>query len=252
VKFRLVIFIATDNGKGRYSTKYTRWVAEERKYLFNALVRYNNMGDYTYKNVIAKVSNPLFISIAKKIISDSKQLFINVGGKFCLYNDAPVNWMRAHSFIPYFCSERDGQIVSRHLKKMLFDSEEDMEMGCAIINSTLFLIWWFTHSSCYNLNTSELYSFNLKANNKLRKELVELNHKLTKDVLDNSKRRIYVYKATGRVEYDEFYMKLSKPIIDEIDKVLALHYGFTDEELDFIINYDIKYRMGDELNDDES
>ena len=25
---------------------------------------------------------------------------------------------------------------------------------------------------------------------------------------------------------------------------LARHYGFTDEELDFIINYDIKYRMG--------
>ncbi|HZX49086.1 MAG TPA: hypothetical protein VFF47_07720 [Nitrospirota bacterium] len=36
----------------------------------------------------------------------------------------------------------------------------------------------------------------------------------------------------------------SKPIIDEIDKVLAEHYGFTNEELDFIINYDIKYRMG--------
>jgi hypothetical protein len=26
--------------------------------------------------------------------------------------------------------------------------------------------------------------------------------------------------------------------------VLARHYDFTDEELDFIINYDIKYRMG--------
>ena len=25
----------------------------------------------------------------------------------------------------------------------------------------------------------------------------------------------------------------------------------TDEELDFIINYDIKYRMGDELNSEE-
>ena len=34
---------------------------------------------------------------------------------------------------------------------------------------------------------------------------------------------------------------------NEIDKVLAEHYGFTEEELDFIINYDIKYRMGDEL-----
>ncbi len=29
-------------------------------------------------------------------------------------------------------------------------------------------------------------------------------------------------------------------IIDEIDRVLAEHYRFTDEELDFIINYDIK------------
>ena len=37
---------------------------------------------------------------------------------------------------------------------------------------------------------------------------------------------------------------MSKAIIDEIDRVLAAHYGFTAEELDFIINYDIKYRMG--------
>ena len=33
------------------------------------------------------------------------------------------------------------------------------------------------------------------------------------------------------------YPKASKPIIDKIDTVLARHYGFTDEELDFIINY---------------
>lgn len=40
-----------------------------------------------------------------------------------------------------------------------------------------------------------------------------------------------------------------KPIIDEIDRLLAKHYGFTPEELDFIINYDIKYRMGAEAED---
>jgi hypothetical protein len=35
--------------------------------------------------------------------------------------------------------------------------------------------------------------------------------------------------------------------------VLATHYGFTDEELDIIINYDIKYRMGrDAESDDDS
>jgi len=34
---------------------------------------------------------------------------------------------------------------------------------------------------------------------------------------------------------------------------LAKHYGFTEEELDFIINYDIKYRMGESFwNEEES
>ena len=42
-----------------------------------------------------------------------------------------------------------------------------------------------------------------------------------------------------------------KPILDEIDTVLAEHYKFTSEELDFICNYDIKFRMGKELEDEE-
>jgi hypothetical protein len=32
---------------------------------------------------------------------------------------------------------------------------------------------------------------------------------------------------------------------------LANYYGLSDEELDFIINYDIKYRMGDQLLEEE-
>jgi hypothetical protein len=38
---------------------------------------------------------------------------------------------------------------------------------------------------------------------------------------------------------------------EEIDRVPAAHYGFTDEELDFIINYDIKYRMGRDAEADD-
>jgi hypothetical protein len=38
--------------------------------------------------------------------------------------------------------------------------------------------------------------------------------------------------------------------IHMMDKLLASHYGFTEEELDFIINYDINYCMGDELNEE--
>jgi hypothetical protein len=47
-----------------------------------------------------------------------------------------------------------------------------------------------------------------------------------------------------QIELEEYHMHHSKPIIDEIDRVLACQYGFTDEELDFIINYEIKYRLG--------
>jgi hypothetical protein len=60
-----------------------------------------------------------------------------------------------------------------------------------------------------------------------------------------------VSNLTGKITYQEFYPRKSKLIIDEIDKVLAKHYGFTKEELDFIINYDIKYRMGGELEGEE-
>jgi hypothetical protein len=36
----------------------------------------------------------------------------------------------------------------------------------------------------------------------------------------------------------------SKPEIDDVDRALAKSYKLSDEEIDFIVNYDIKYRMG--------
>jgi hypothetical protein len=38
--------------------------------------------------------------------------------------------------------------------------------------------------------------------------------------------------------------KIETRLFREIDNILANYYGFTEEELDFIINYDIKYRQG--------
>jgi hypothetical protein len=54
-------------------------------------------------------------------------------------------------------------------------------------------------------------------------------------------------------------MKKSKPIIHDMtgatspveNCVLARHYGSIDEELDFIINYDIKYHMGRDSGGDD-
>ena len=41
-----------------------------------------------------------------------------------------------------------------------------------------------------------------------------------------------------------FKIRASKPLIDRIDTELGKLLGLNQEETDFIINYDIKYRMG--------
>ena len=76
------------------------------------------------------------------------------------------------------------------------------------------------------------------------KTLCSLGREYVKDLRSNAENTVRVYKGKKAVECLSFRVNQSKPIIDQIDKVLGLHYGFSDEELDFIINYDIKYRMG--------
>ena len=46
------------------------------------------------------------------------------------------------------------------------------------------------------------------------------------------------------MSYDQFRPAKAKKQCDETAAVLARHYDLTDEELDYIINYDIKYRTG--------
>ena len=56
-------------------------------------------------------------------------------------------------------------------------------------------------------------------------------------------------KSTGRTETQSFKIQKSKPIIDEIDRLIGPHYGFSEAEQDFIINYDLKFRMGGDGDD---
>ena len=72
----------------------------------------------------------------------------------------------------------------------------------------------------------------------------QLTARLGKRLQDTASRKTIKTKEGHTIQYDEMKATFAKPIIDEIDHILAKHYGFTDEELDLIINYDIKYHMG--------
>ena len=128
------------------------------------------------------------------------------------------------------------------LKELNLDSSESTEAAIAVLSSTTFFWFWNVLSDCRNLNRRDLMAF-------------PFNHK---DVVPSFKKRLsklgrqYLVQlsTTSRImhksglEIETFDYGACKSIADEIDRVLAEHYGFTDKELDFIINYDIKYRMG--------
>lgn len=162
------------------------------------------------------------------------------------YHNAPRYWIRSTDFIPYFRNDK-GCTISTQIKKICFEESVSLNNSILVINSSLFYFWFIAFSDCRHLNNREIENMPIITEN--------TDHSILKSLMadyqSHKKRKETYYKATGNVIYDEYYPKFSKLIIDEIDKLLAKHYGFTEEELDFIINYDIKYRMGDELNKDE-
>ena len=132
---------------------------------------------------------------------------------------------------------------------MSLATKSEATVTVAALNSSLFYWWFLILSDCRHLNLREIKNFPLgldRMSENTKAQLDKLANRLMANFKHHKTRKEARYKTTGKVVYDEFAQKPSKPIIDEIDRVLAKHYGFTEKELDFIINYDIKYRMGQE------
>ena len=158
------------------------------------------------------------------------------------------------TFAPYFWNEREGEKTSTQIKNLSVTGMASAKAITAILNSNLFYWWFILLSDCRHLNLREIELYPLGLDNivsESKGKLVALCEALMDSYKSNSKRKEAQYQATGRVIYDEYYPRFSKLIIDQIDQVLAKHYGFTPEELDFIINYDIKYRMGKSGDEEE-
>ncbi|KWT92173.1 Eco57I restriction-modification methylase domain-containing protein [Candidatus Magnetominusculus xianensis] len=247
---RTTIFITCcgKNNKEIYSTNYMRWYSETREYLFNSIC-YNEVTNFIADGYIPKIGS----SIAKNTRRLLNNYAISVmhfqnKERYCIYfHNSPQYWIRAMDFKPYFWNERNGEQLSVQVKSLCLYTMKDASVFAAMMNSSLFYWWFIIHSDCRHLNMREIdhYPSSLdKMNENIKDKISTLNAMLMNDLSKHSNRKECTYKTTGRVAYDEYFPRYSKPIIDEIDKALAKHYGFTDEELDFIINYDIKYRMG--------
>ena len=256
---RATIFIASrmkENVKPRiFGTKYNRWYSEHRNLLFQQL-RFVDVTRFVDNYTIPKFSNELECSINDKILKnkfviaftygfasqDNNVYYRAAGGGYFLL-------MKIQKSITYI----DGVLEDVKAEKSIsISSEYDNACVGSILSSSLFYWNYIGYTDCRNLTKSFIDTFPIPKSAASDIVLSNVGKQLFANYENTKYTKNTIYKTTGRnVVYDEYYPKLSKKYIDEIDKVLAKHYDFTEEELDFIINYDIKYRMGDELDNNE-
>lgn len=255
----LAIILNTDKNKPQtFSTIYHKWYNEYRKDLFSS-ISYTDVTDIKIDGSMPKLPSSFVVNILRKMCSRSQYHllpeFINSFSLYKLYYFRAVQyWFKILDREPIF--EEDGvHKTTGEMKPLYFDTEDKCKATIAILSSSLFFLHYIIWSSCQVVNRRDFnffIDFNSLENNNLE-HLVRLSEALQQDYQQNSHIIKRNYSKKGRnftMEKQHFFIKFSKPIIDEIDKVLARHYGFTEEELDFIINYDIKYRMGDELKEE--
>jgi len=252
---RLAIYLGAKNIYAQqnkvFTSDYYHWYSEERTKLFSTLV-YQDVTALGRNNIYPKISNDLAYNIITKVtqigIPASIYLHQNNGVKL-YYHRSPRYWIRTIDFEPHFKSATRTKSIF-HVRELTAINSEAAKFLGAVFNSSLFFFWFLAVGNGRNLTGDDVKGFCVgKPSANTLASIGKPFDKLMSDYQKNS----FIRKRKDQ-EFQEFNISASKPIIDEIDRVLAQHYGFSDAELDFIINYDIKYRMGAavaESEDDE-
>jgi hypothetical protein len=255
-----IVLSVKGNEKSIRASVYYKWYNDFREVLFET-ISYNDVTKILQTGTIPKIPSKQYFSIVEKLKKKSGNkrvidFFRSQATKHKFYYfRAVLYWVKILEDEPVF--REDGvQTTTGEMKPVYVDSEDLKYTLISVISSSLFFVHYITWSSCQVINSRDFelpFDFNSLSSD-LKIELVKLGKRLQKDVQDNSVVQVRNYSARGRsftMEKQYFYIKKSKAIIDEIDTVLAKHYDFTSQELDFIINYDIKNRLGKELEGED-
>jgi hypothetical protein len=254
VSQRLCIVLCIDNehGNGRVLTAgYRRWTAVERPILFfcttfiaTELPDHSSpilkMATNIEQKILAKIAGK---SLSQAIDEYAPPVFLH---RICRY------FIKCFDFVPHFCGA-DRKLGKSEDYKPFHFWQQDQPCIVSLLNSSLFYWFWRASGDGFHCGYGDVYRMPFKnsPNTVMRKILTGLCNQLMKSLQQHSVTKSISTKR-GRIECQEFYPASSKPIIDEIDHTWAEHYDFTDEELDFIINYDIKYRMGQDDGEQEA
>lgn len=252
VEKRLAIWLSRmrGTGGGLYMSRYHRWLSEERDHLF-AGIHFIAKGE---DGALVGSSLPKIATLTERRILEKLkaqmplQSLWTKSSKHVVYYTRKVRYfVQFFDFVPEIRDSKDRLIEPSELKAMALRTPMERDIVLAILNSGLFFWFFSTYSDVRNVNRREIDAFPCSISEMvpaIAKQIRQLASTLMKDFRANSIMLTNDYRKRGKLTIQTFQPRLSKPIIDEIDRALAKHYVFTDEELDFIINFDIKYRMG--------
>jgi hypothetical protein len=253
----LTIFVASraELKAQTFSTNYQKWNSETRGNIFPSLC-YIPVGRDRTTSWVPKLGQRIELSILNKILA-SKTTFADFLGKsnHTIYyrTTGGLYWKVFTDFAPNFvCNGKAGHSSRETVLTMAKASY--VKAAIALLSSDLFWWWYTITSNLRDLNPSDIHLFPVPDTVLNDQTMSLLGEKYLKDLRLNSRMLVRQQKQTGTTETQSFKIQKSKPIIEEIDKVLGKHFGLSIEEIDFLINYDIKYRVGvtDDDDDDES
>jgi hypothetical protein len=218
-----------------YSTRYNRWNELARKELFSSLSYIRSLR-LDSAHAIFKVGTVVERVILQKVLSER-----------VLSYSISVN--TAHSTTIYYHS--GGRYFRKCIQKKLSNEYKELRVNkgieknaISLISSSLYYWYWLIESDCFHVTKKDILEFPVNPAVFLDNELIKLGDSLLIDLEKNAIVRIRHRKNGDITKEVNYYVGKSKYLLDKIDLNLAKHYALTDEETDFIINYDIKYRMG--------
>lgn len=231
-----IMFASIENDKEHavYSTQYYHWTKDEQLGLMDKL---------TYTKVpllhqigVPKVSTKLMVRILKAVsqVYDTCLLDSSSKSKWCVWlNMRMAFWGK--SFV--------HPMESKEYKTFYLKTEKEAKLFSALMNSSLFFFIWECISDCWHITTKDLEFIKIDFS-RIPNEIVEAIAELYDSYeMQLEKSKVFI----GSVQTSYIYQhKLHKPMIDEIDNLIARIFYLTDEELAFIKSYQEKYRLNTE------
>ena len=255
VEMPVVILLSLAYPPVGYATnRIARFYTQERSSATNLLCLCQHLVRL-HDHRIGKFSSNLEVGIYAKIsepktIIDSLTNDGGCGEGILYYQEACRYWLKAFDVLPFFT--RNGEFMEPpHGRVIHFTKKNAASFTACLLNSSLFYWYYSSFSDCEHVNDVLLRTFKMPGAI-INENWQELATHLIGMLNKTASRKTIRTKQGHTIVYDEMRAIHAKDIIDEIDQLLAKPFGFTDEELDFIINYDIKYRMGRDGGNEEA